>query len=304
MLLYLPYLFINALKVKKIAKQNQVRIIHMNDFYNLTGIIAKILGARVRLITHVRFMPQRFMPALSKVWSVLNLNYADEIICVSGAVKSYFRDSAKIRIIPDPVPQLEKHAEKEVKVETREIEFLYLSNFIPGKGQDFALQAFSRAYGINKNLRLLFAGGDMGLEKNKQFRQQLEEKIARLGLSGVVRFESFITDVEKKIKEADIVLNFSESESFSLTCLDALFYGTPLIATDCGGPAELFENGISGILVPNKNVDAMAEAMVTLASNFELRRAFSRNGKLYVRRKFNPQNTYLNMAEVYKRIAH
>ena len=56
------------------------------------------------------------------------------------------------------------------------------------------------------------------------------------------------------------MLNFSESESFSMTCLESLYYGTPLIATDSGGPAELFKHGESGHLVPNRDVQAMAKA--------------------------------------------
>ena len=57
---------------------------------------------------------------------------------------------------------------------------------------------------------------------------------------GVVHFDGFAANTEVAMKGHDMVLNFSEAESFSLTCLDALYYGVPLIATDCGGPAELF----------------------------------------------------------------
>src|SRR5690606_28590478 len=110
------------------------------------------------------------------------------------------------------------------------LEILYLSNYIQGKGQDSAIEAFAKAYANNKNIRLEFAGGDMGLAKNAQFRERLERRVNELGLSGVINFAAFSADIERVIKQADIMLNFSEAESFSMTCLEAAYYGTPLIA--------------------------------------------------------------------------
>jgi len=96
------------------------------------------------------------------------------------------------------------------------------------------------------------------------------------------------------------VLNFSEAESFSLTCLDALYYGVPLIASDCGGPAELFETGKSGILVPNRDVAAMADAIVALAADADLRQRFSKASRIFVRQKFAPAHTYQLLEACYR----
>lgn len=300
---YFPYLIINGIRLKRIAAQSQASIIHVNDFYNLTGIFAKLAGAKVKLVTHVRFMPQRFVPALANTWANLNERFADQVICVSNAVRAFFAESEKVIVIPDPVPEKEIHPEKEVSGPRQDIiKLLYLSNFIQGKGQNFALEAFKQAYAGNPSLRLTFVGGDMGMEKNKQFRQQLEKEVQRSGLQEVVRFEGFAQDVEAAIKRADILLNFSESESFSLTCLDALYYGTPVIASDCGGPAELFEHGISGLLVPNRDVDRMAKAILALAEDPQLRIRFSQQGKKYVRRKFSLENSVFKLKEIYLRL--
>ena len=121
-----------------------------------------------------------------------------------------------------------------------------------------------------------------------------------MGLAGVVQFEGFAADTEAAMKAHDIILNFSEAESFSLTCLDALYYGVPLIVSDCGGPAELFEAGKSGLLVPNRDVLAMADAMVELAGNETMRRQFSAASRLFVRQKFAPASTYLQLADCYR----
>ncbi|KAA5548317.1 glycosyltransferase family 4 protein [Adhaeribacter rhizoryzae] len=300
---YFPFLILNGIRLRKIARQHKAKVIHMNDFYNLTGIMAKILGANVVLITHVRFLPQKFMPALANTWAKLNLQFATKIICVSNAVKTFFPKSDKTLVIYDPLPEREVLPSKERLIQqTSPVRLLYLSNFIKGKGQDYALEAFKKAYEKDKSLHLTFAGGDMGLEKNRVFKNGLIEEVTKENLKNVVKFREFVEDVEGAIKEADIVLNFSESESFSLTCLDALFFGTPLIATDCGGPAELFENDKSGLLVPNKNVEAMTSAILQLAKDREKQLAFAKESRRYVREKFNAKNTYLNLGKLYREI--
>ena len=302
LLLYAPYLLLNAIRFKKLVSRYGVQVVHVNDFYNMVGIMAKLLGAKYNLITHVRFMPQRFMPFLANNWAKLNLQYAARIICVSEAVRAFFPDEDKLVVIPDPIPERENHPPKIIATEqeqAQEIHLLYLSNFIRGKGQDYALTAFKEAYNKDKRLRLTFAGGDMGLEKNKAFKAELQKEVINSGLEEVIFFEEFVQDVERRMKAADIVLNFSESESFSLTCLDALFYGVPLIATDCGGPAELFENGKSGFLVPNKDVTGMKTAILNLAADYKLQHVFSKNGRNYVRDKFNPTKTLFRLSMIY-----
>ncbi|WP_324671888.1 glycosyltransferase family 4 protein [Hymenobacter sp. GOD-10R] len=305
LLRYVPMLLLNGWRLRKLARVHKARIVHLNDFYNLTGYVAKLLSlGTLRVVTHVRFLPQSLPQPLARTWRWLAERFADRVLCVSAAVRRYFGASGKVRVVFDPVPAVEKHAVPVLPAYRSDstVQLLYLSNYIQGKGQNFALQAFRQAYAQNNQLRLAFVGGDMGLEKNRQFRQQLEADVQQYNLAAVVTFEGFVTDVEKRIKAADILLNFSESESFSLTCLDALYYGTPLIATDCGGPAELFENGKSGLLVPNRDVEAMAAAIARLAANPAERAQFSAAGRAYVRHKFQQAATYEQLGRIYQEL--
>ncbi len=295
-------LLLNGWRLYQLAQHTGASIIHLNDFYNLTGYVARLLSlGRLQVITHVRFLPQSLVQPLARTWRWLSNRFAYRTVCVSQAVGRYFAGSTTALVIYDPLPGPEYHPiPTHPPRSDGTIQLLYLSNYIQGKGQDLALAAFRQAYVRNPRLRLHFVGGDMGLEKNRQFRQQLEAAVQRQGLTAVVHFEGFATDVEAAIKTADIVLNFSESESFSLTCLDALFYGTPLIATDCGGPAELFEHEQSGLLVPNRDVSAMTAAIVWLADDASLRAEFAVAGRQYVREKFAPIHTYQLLQACYQ----
>ena len=303
LLRYGPLLLLNGWRLHRLARQRGAALIHLNDFYNLTGYVAKLLSqGRLRVVTHVRFLPQSLPPPLARGWRWLAERCADRVLCVSEAVRRYFRPGGKAQVVFDPLPGPERHpvpAGPAMRPDGT-VQLLYLSNYIVGKGQNFALAAFQRAYEHDPRLRLTFAGGDMGLAKNQEFRRELEEAAQRQGLAEVVRFESFVADVEQRVKAADILLNFSESESFSLTCLDALYFGTSLIATDCGGPAELFENGASGLLVPNRDVAAMTAAIRALAADKDQRARFAAAGRRFVRQKFRAEVTHGQLAEVYR----
>jgi glycosyltransferase involved in cell wall biosynthesis len=298
-------LLLNGWRLRRLARQERAQAVHLNDFYNLTGYVARWLSlGKLPVLTHVRFLPQVLPQVFARPWRWLAEHAAQQVLCVSEAVRTYFTPGqGRVLTIYDPLPargeELPPYAVAESPVAIR---LLYLSNYIRGKGQNFALEAFRLAYAQNPALRLHFVGGDMGMVKNREFRQELEAVAQAAGLQDVIQFDGFAANTEGTMKAHDIVLNFSEAESFSLTCLDALYYGVPLIASDCGGPAELFENGKSGLLVPNRNVQAMADSISTLAADEALRRKFSEASSQFVRNKFAPARTYQRLAESYHRI--
>ncbi len=295
---YFPSLVRNSVVLMKIIKKEGVNYIHINDFYNLTPILTKIFYNRFSIVTHIRFMPNRFPKPLLWFWMSLHLKFAEHVICVSNAVKNMLPSHKKIKVIYDCLS--ERIDKGLVKVnQKQEISILYLSHFIKGKGQDLAIESFSRAYSENKNLRMKMVGGDLGLEKNAIYKKNLLQMVKEKGLENIISFHPEVEDSYKEMQAADIFLNFSESESFSMTCLEALSYGVPLIATDSGGPAELFVDGESGFLVPKNDVQAMARAIKKLALSSDLRKNFSIRGIEYVDKKFSEANTFDKLRNLY-----
>lgn len=285
-----PFMLLwNTIVLLKIVRDEEVDIIQVNDFYNLLGAMAKLFGFKGKLITYVRFLPSVMPAPLRKFWIKMANRFSHKVIAVSDAVLEQLPANSKTIRIYDPVMLKEEHPVKTYKKEEEPVKMLYLANFIKGKGQDYAIEAFAIAYKKHKKITLHLAGGDMKLEKNIEYREDLEQRVSELGLTEVVTFAKFSADVESKIKKADIVLNFSDAESFSMTCLEAAFYGTALIATKCGGPEEIISQGETGLLVPVKDINAMANAMITLANDANLREQYAIAGKNYVRNKFSTQ---------------
>ena len=284
---YIPVLFMNTVRLRNLMKSRQIDILVINDYYNLLGFMTRLTGWRGVLFTYVRLMPKSQHRFLNRVWGSLAIWGSDKVLAVSHAVASQLPDNQKVRVLYDPKCFDERYPPEHVHLVDGTVRCLYLANYIAGKGHLHGLQAFALAYEQNPALRLRFAGGDMDLEKNRALKASLKQAVLRMGLGGVVTCDGYSSDVEQDIKQADIVLNFSESESFSHTCLEACAYGRPIIATRCGGPEEIVEDGVSGLLVNVKDVNAMGAALLRISKDRELRDSMGQAGRRIVHERFS-----------------
>jgi glycosyltransferase involved in cell wall biosynthesis len=285
LLFYFPILFINAFRLTSIINKERIDIIQVNDFYNLLGVTSKKLGFKGKLFTYVRFLPAVMPRPLRNTWVRLAQNNSDKVIAVSDAVLKQLPAKPNTIRIYDPVKLEEKLPDKNYDKSSL-VNILYLANYINGKGQDEAIRIFKALYANNKNLRMKFVGGDMGLQQNRNYLATLEEIVKRNQLNDVINFTDFNADVEKEIKNADIVLNLSKAESFSMTCLEAAFYGTALAASRCGGPEEIISDRQTGILITTDNTKDLL-ALERLTKDADLRQTYAKAGKEYVREKFS-----------------
>lgn len=297
LLFYLPRLLINTARIKQLMIREKIDIVHVNDLYNLIPVCLRIFGVNKPYVCHIRFLPDKFPPWLFNLWLTLQLKFGYKLVAVSNHLKSKLPQNERIVVIHNELPVEERYTVDLKKHPSPTL--LYLSNIIPGKGHRFALEAFMQLHQQFSDWRLRFVGGDMGMAKNAKYIESLKEYAATLGISDKIKWEPFASDVEFEYKQAHVILNFSESESFSITCLEALYFGRAVIATDCGGPAEIIDHMETGVLVPNRNVDAMVDAMRRLMGDEDLRESLGKNGRKKVRAKFSIENTSLRLKELY-----
>ena len=297
LVLYLPMLLLNGFRLRRILRKEHIDVVQANDFYNMLGIVVKLLGFKGKLLTYIRFLPSTQPGKLRWIWVNLAKKYAHKIICVSDAVLLQLPAHPKIVRIYDPVKLDEQLPQKTYADDDRPVRILYLANYIIGKGHEDAIIAFENAYRTHGNITMKCIGGDMGLEKNKEYKKYLEQCVTDRKLSGIITFAPFGTNVEEEIKNADILLNFSRAESFSMTCMEASFYGTTVIATKCGGPEEIIANNETGLLVPFDRT-VMTNAILQLANDSALRKQYALQAKQYVREKFSTENFIAQFTEV------
>lgn len=298
-LFYLPALVWNSIRILRFIKREKISIVHVNDIYNMCGVLIKIFSPGTKVIYHIRLLPGSYVKRMFPFFSKLVFRFSDKIICNSQASKDGIAiESEKIVVIYNPVDREEKLPPKRIE-QSQITRLLHLANFLPGKGHEFALEAFARAYQANTSLLLTLAGGTFGIRENDLFKRSLEKKAQSMGIDGVVNFQGAQIDVESIIKQANIILNFSVSESFSRVTLEALYYGVPVIVSNSGGPSEIIENGKTGMLVSVGDVDGMTKAILKLSADVQLQMNFSIAGREHVIRKFDARLIAAQMERVY-----
>lgn len=102
-----------------------------------------------------------------------------------------------------------------------------------------------------------------------ELEQELKTYAEVLGISGSVYWHGFCPDVKREIVDFGMFVLPSDYEGISNSMVEALGMGIPTIATDCpiGGARTYIQDGVNGLLVPVGNREAMAEAMLKIASD-------------------------------------
>jgi L-malate glycosyltransferase len=296
-LFYFPRLIRSVYQIRKIANEENISIVHVNDFYNLILPLWKMGGGSIKYLCYVNFVPDRFPFFIRRLWINSHQLFASKIVAVSNHVLKQLPINKKVVCVPDALPE-EPIDNSDVVVKKKTV--LYLGNFINGKGQDFAIKAFAKIAANYTGWKLKFVGGDMGLEKNQIYKQSLRAMAKELGIENQVEMLGFAAAVAKEYKEAAIALNFSLSESFSLTVQEAMFYGCPIIATRCGGPEELIEHKFSGLLVPLNDIEQMSSSIQHLIENPSERERLKTNAAKQIRDKYSKHRTIDLLNEVYQ----
>lgn len=288
-ILYLPMLIISGWKLSRLLKKDGCEILQVNDFYMMHGVITRLFGYRGKIVTWVRIDPDRFGNTLKKIWLYFAYKTSDNVVAVSDYIRNKLPDSKKNIRIYDPVSSdIESMSNNTEKQSVNKI--VHIANYIEGKGQDYALRAFKNISNLYPDAELHFYGGTMGLVKNQSYKDRLKKILDDKMLKKRVFFHDFVDNVSNVLNSADIALNFSSSESFSLTCLEASSHGVPVIATRCGGPEEIIADKKTGILVEIGNIEEMSSALNDMLSDSRKSKKMGNEGHKYVLKKFSPEN--------------
>jgi len=104
-------------------------------------------------------------------------------------------------------------------------------------------------------------------------RAALERQISSLGIGGSVRLPGYSRDIDQVLTEAGVFAMPSRSEGFPMVLLEAMSHGLPLVSFDCPrGPAEIIEEGVTGRLVVDDDIDGYTHALRDIMSDEHQRR--------------------------------
>jgi glycosyltransferase involved in cell wall biosynthesis len=146
------------------------------------------------------------------------------------------------------------------------------------KGYDRLIDAFARVAPAHPGWVLrIFGHGPL--------QRQLEKQVERLGLADRVVLPGLAADIEAELRAASVFALSSIHEGLPMAVAEAMACGVPCVAFDCApGVREIVTDGVDGIVVPPRNVDALAAGLGRLMGDEDLRRRYGAAARTSVRR--------------------
>ena len=227
-------------------------------------------------------------------------------IAVSKYVANQFANSwgrnSGVFIIHNAIPDVPSESDSFNVPSSNGLQVTWCGRIQRWKGAHIFLEAASLVRKTFDRVRFLVVGGSLfGLDPD--YQKELEEIVSHRNLSDVVSFVGFQSKVQNILQSSDIVVHSSiRPEPFGLVILDAMRASKPVIASNEGGPVEIVEHGVTGLLIPPKDPEKLAEAMIELLQNESLRKRMGNAGKLRMQEHFSISKMMQSVESLYYRL--
>lgn len=217
----------------------------------------------------------------------------NRVVFVSDSLRSFFldlglRSSGNLRIIPNGIdcerfrPGRNNNLKRELGLPEGAILAGAVGNIRPPKGYENLLLACGEVRKQRDDFFLAIAG-----DPKEPLNSELLQLRSLLDLEDVVFFLGFRADIPALLQSLDLFLLSSTDEGFSLATIQAMATELPVVATTCGGPEEIIENGVSGMLVPAKDPGAFAAVTLEVLTSPSLRASLGSTARSRVEREFS-----------------
>lgn len=167
---------------------------------------------------------------------------------------------------------------------------------VPHKGHRHLVEAAALVVRQVPDARFVIAGAG-------ELQASLEQQIKSHHLEKHVLLAGFRPDVLSVHKAFDIFVMSSVTEGLGTSLLDAMAAGKPIVATEAGGIPEVVVDGVTGVLVPPRDHEAMAGAIVRLLKDEGLRSRMGQAGLAHARERFSADRMVQDTLRVYERVA-
>jgi len=270
---------ISMIQLLRLYHRRKIDIVHTHsnrDSWNAS--IAAKLSPNRPIVVRTRHLSVPFKNRL-----IYN-NMADQVITVGEEVRRYMTQEKGIhdhkvlaissgvdvdRFNPDRVRETLRD---KLGIPPDALVFGTAAFFRRNKGHRFLLEAASTILGRFPAAKLLLAGD--GPQKGNLLRI-IDEK----QLQSAVVMPGFVEDIPRLLNSMDIFVFPSIEEAYPNAILEAMAMNKPVVATRVGGIPDILEDGVTGYLVEPENSDAIADRVIKLLSDEQLRLKIGQKGR-------------------------
>ena len=295
-------------EITRIIRRIKPDIVHTHSSFS--GKIAAYL-CRVprRFYTrHCAFEPKKVLTTFPgrQINGFINNTLATDIVAVADAAAKNMTDTGvdpkKITVIINGSQEVrrtsdEEKAELKIKLGIAPTTFVcgISARLEPYKGHSYLLESAREVLKKHPDTVFLLIG-------DGSCRLELEEKSATLGITDKVRFIGFVSDVAPYYNIMDLNLNCSwGTETSCLALSEGMSLSIPAVATTYGGNPYMVTDGVNGILVPERDSHAMAEAILSLIDDPALLDTLSKGARRMYEEKFTASSMTRQLEDLYEK---
>jgi len=282
--------FLPAYKLAKHIDEKHIDILHFHwNKDMITVVLAKIMSKKKPHIMLSRHMGMtRFKDDIYHRWLYKQI---DTIHAVTAQVKEQL-----IKYIPSSVrPDIELiylGVEPKEKIDINDLKKKYhlkdefvvgiIGRMQEGKDQHIVIEAIAKLSDLN--IKLLIIGEAM----DDTYLQKLHQMCKALNVKSKVIFTGFTKETDAYMQLCDVTVLATQNETFGLVIIESMVNGTPVIATDRGGPLEIIDDGIDGLLY-NGSSEELADKIKLLYIDKNFKDMLALNSLKKVTDKFNKE---------------
>jgi glycosyltransferase involved in cell wall biosynthesis len=234
-----------------------------------------------------------------------SLRFIDETITVAESNKKFMLSTfgwsshLRVRAIPNGVDTHKYSNQKEndncpSEKEDHEYTAVVVAGLNNQKGHEYLIKAIPMILTRLPRVQFLFVG-------DGHLRNFLETLTVSLGVQHAVRFLGWREDVTTILRSTDLFVLPSLFEGLPLSLIEAMACAKAVVATNVDGTADVVVDGVTGYLVPPKEPEQLAQKIVTLLKNRNLRQQFGRAGQERVSALFGAERMAENYASLYSK---
>ncbi|HEY2784975.1 MAG TPA: glycosyltransferase [Fimbriiglobus sp.] len=170
---------------------------------------------------------------------------------------------------------------------------VHIARHHPVKDQSTLIRGFASATTTLLDVDLVLVG-------DGPLREELEDLVRSLGVADRVRFVGIQNNVPEWLRAADAFALTSVSEAASLTLLEAMAAGLPVVVTNVGGNPEIVRQEVEGLLVPRGDAPALAEAFGQIFCDPDLAQRLGNAGRRRVNETYRLDRTVDSYFQLYR----
>jgi len=281
--------------VYKEIKKQKPDIIHCHNLqaHFFGSICAKlILGSNVILTKHGQYIPTNGISSKINKYTLKN----SKIAGVSSDIASLMRDwitncKYPITFIPngislkpfDSIAQ-SKITKEQLSSKVAKFCIVMVARLSPPKDPLLLLQAIAELKQKNLDVSLFIIG-------DGPLRKSIENEINQLNIQDSVTLFGERNDIPIFLKTANLFVLTSSSEGIPMTILEAMAAKLPVVATNVGGIHHIVDDGQSGILVEDKDLKQLCDALTFFMENPEKCKAMGLKGRALLEKEYSMENT-------------